>query len=57
MTAKNEPDHYSPSEAASRRDATIRNMIAMPPAPRGATKPKRKPSRPKAPTAKPRKKA
>jgi len=45
-------DTYSPAEAARRRDATIKAMIATPPEPRAQTKGKRKLSRPKAASAK-----
>jgi hypothetical protein len=31
MSSKNSDDEYSEKEAAARRDATIKRMIAMPP--------------------------
>jgi len=53
-TAKTE-DQYSEAEAARRRDAIIKNMIATPPTPHAPAKGKRKRRLAKRSTAKPRK--
>ncbi len=48
VSSSRPPDEqFSEAETARRRDATIKNMIAMPPTPRGAIKSKKKPSRAK----------
>jgi len=45
-------DNYSPEEAALRRDAIIKNMIATPPTPHVPRKAKSTPSRPRRATRK-----
>jgi hypothetical protein len=52
--ASEDGDSYSESETARRRDAIVRNMIATPPTPHKPSK-KKKATRPRAKSAKPKK--